>query len=137
MTDTLYLLLRREVFSERSTIGTLSGGGFVCDTLEDKDRKLEEFPNNKQFGKTAIPRGRYKVVLDWSPRFQIMLPHVLDVPGFEGVRIHPGNSAEDTDGCILVGSGRGEDFIRNSRATFEKFMTLLAVHAGPVQLEIV
>ncbi len=120
------LFLYRHTFSSVSTIGDLFvDGDYFCKTLEDADRKLE-CDGEKIPGKTAIPRGTYDVILDWSPRFKRELPHVLDVPGFAGIRIHPGNRAGDTEGCILVGSKVvSEDFIADSRYTFMVLMNRL------------
>ena len=73
-----------------------------CHTCEDEDRFLEK-GNVKVFGKTAIPRGKYRMITSQSQRFGRILPEVLDVPGFSGIRIHGGNTAEDSHGCILVG----------------------------------
>ena len=82
------------MFSEKSTIGKLVvDDTFFCYTLEDKDRYLETNPDGKVYGETAIPRGKYQVVIDYSQRFKRELPRLLHVPGFEGVRIHPGNYA--------------------------------------------
>ena len=81
-----------------------------CFTCEDEDRRLEtsleDIKERKVYGKTAIPRGTYRVVASFSNRFQKVLPEVLNVPGFTGIRIHGGNRAEDSHGCILVGKVR-------------------------------
>ena len=77
-------------------------GHAFCHTCEDEDRFLED-TGEKVFGKTAIPRGKYRLITSESPRFGRILPEVLHVPGFTGVRIHGGNTAEDSHGCILVG----------------------------------
>lgn len=112
------LTLRREQFTTESTIGSLLiDGQHECFTLEDEDRALEA-GGEKLYGRTAIPRGRYKIGLDWSPKYGRDMPHVLDVPGFEGIRIHSGNTARDTEGCILVGTERIPNYIRNSRIAF-------------------
>lgn len=93
------LKLVREVFGDKATIGKLYvNKDFECYTLEDKVRDTE-----KVFGETAIPYGVYQVILSMSPRFKRVLPLLVAVPGFEGVRIHPGNKPEDTEGCLLVG----------------------------------
>lgn len=89
--------------AEGYTLGILTRDGVqVGYTLEDEDRKLES-GGAKVFGKTAIPRGRYLVKLTYSNRFRKMLPQIMDVPGYEGVRIHGANTAEQLEGCIAVG----------------------------------
>lgn len=93
------LLLQRKWCVKDATIGELFlNGQFECYVLEDVVRLGSKVQNA-----TAIPTGTYRVVTDWSPRFQKNMLHILDVPGFEGIRIHPGNTAVDTDGCLLVG----------------------------------
>lgn len=107
------LLLRRLHKTENSTIGELYvDGKFECYTLEDKEREV------KIKSETAIPKGVYVVGITLSNRFKKMLPILIDVPNFEGVRIHPGNTNHDTEGCILVGTTRSQDFIGNSRIAF-------------------
>lgn len=134
------LMLYRDTFTEESTVGELSvDGEFFCYTLEDYDRKMED-GGKKEYGKTCIPRGTYDVVIDFSPKYNKDMPHVLSVPGFEGVRIHSGNVAADSEGCILVGSTKSKDFIGNSVVTFNKLMTLMDeayTKAVPITLEII
>ena len=79
----------------------------------------------KVHGKTAIPTGRYKVIISYSNRFKKYLPEIVGVPGFLGIRIHSGNSAADTEGCPLVGTTKGIDFIGNSRKAFTPLMAKL------------
>lgn len=111
--------VKRKIFTENSTIGELTiNGVFECYTLEDKDRELE-YGGVKVYGKTAIPKGRYNVVNSFSNRFKKYLPELLSVPQFSGVRIHQGNVAEHSEGCILVGATKGKDFIGNSRIAFD------------------
>ena len=126
------LLLNRKKETETSSIGELSiNGVFECYTLEDKDRGLiqsepiEQIQFKKVFGSTAIPKGRYEVVITFSDRFQKYMPLLLNVPGFEGIRIHSGNTAADTLGCILLGQESGEDQVWNSRAAFNAFLPKL------------
>ncbi len=96
------LTLKRIYQGEDYTIGRLSiDGRYFCDTLEDKVRDLPA--ETKIPGKTAIPAGIYKVEVTYSPKFGRKLPLLLDVPFFSGIRIHRGNTAVDTSGCILVG----------------------------------
>lgn len=117
------LLLQRETFSPDSTIGRLYVDSVIeCFTLEDTDRKLEE-GGEKIAGSTCIPRGIYRAILDYSNRFKRVLPRLLDVPNYVGVRIHPGNTSADTEGCILPGTGIGPDRLFNSRAAFEKLFS--------------
>lgn len=116
------ITVKRKRFSDISTIGELEiDGEFVCFTLEDRDRRLEE-GYEKVPGSTAIPRGKYKVTIDQSVRFKKRMPHILNVPGFEGVRIHSGNTAADTSGCILLGAVvTDNDAIGNSRVAYNDF----------------
>lgn len=122
------LTLNREIFTDESTIGELFVNGvYECLTLEDVVR-----PDGvKVRGKTAIPKGRYEVIINQSNRFKRLLPLLLNVPNFEGVRIHPGNDAGDTEGCILVGTTRSKNFIGGSRDAFNSlFGKLLSAHQG-------
>lgn len=125
------LTLIRDDCGPGRTLGTLRiDGVYFCQTLEDEDRRLEADPAAKIPGETAIPRGTYRVIIDHSQRFGRDMPHILDVPGYEGVRIHSGNTAADTDGCILVGNVRSGDRILNSRGAFLD----LAVRLGLEQM---
>ena len=100
---------------------------YFCDCLEDTDRNLKQsdtlayIAGIKIKHKTAIPYGTYQVVLSFSERFQKYLPELLHVPGFSGIRIHPGNTAADSSGCILPGV-REFDRVVNSRVTMTKLM---------------
>lgn len=133
----VHILIERDDKSPTHTGGRLSiDGTWECFTLEDVVRA----PGVKVPGQTAIPAGKYKIIIDDSPRFGRPLPHVLDVPDFTGVRIHPGNKVEDTEGCILVGQVRNGPTIERSRVAFNfLFDKLLAARANgsTVILEIV
>lgn len=95
--------VKRDICKENFTLGKMYlDGEFYGYTLEDTVRK----PGQKVPGKTAIPAGSYKVTVTYSPHFKKLLPLINDVPEFDGVRIHGGNSAADTDGCILVAKNR-------------------------------
>lgn len=118
------LKLNRIFLGSSATIGELLvNDKHLCDTLEDRVRPEGE----KVYGKTAIPEGTYEVKLTHSPRFKRILPEILNVPNFSGIRIHTGNSSKDTEGCILVGTwdGEKEDWVGNSRIAFDELMTLL------------
>lgn len=116
------MLLRRDAFNDVCTFGKLFVNGEpLCETLEDVDRRLED-GGIKIPGRTAIPRGEYRVIIDWSRRFHKNLPRLLNVPGFEGVRIHRGNHSGDTDGCILVGTHRLVDAVGSSTIAFAQLM---------------
>lgn len=115
------LLLRR---TNKLTEGLLYMSGLLfCDTLEDKWRDLTK--EKKVPGETCIPAGRYRVIMDYSNRFKRVMPHILDVPNFKGVRIHAGNTRADTEGCILLGSYRQEGIIIESKVTTDRFNTLI------------
>ncbi len=128
------LVLIREASQGNSTLGKLYiDGVFECYTLEDIVRKT------KIAGETAINAGKYKIIINMSNRFKKMLPLLLDVPGFEGVRIHPGNTAQDTEGCILVGTTSAHNptggFIGSSKLAFDKLFPKLQ-QASSITLEI-
>lgn len=131
------LALLRDTYTDKTTIGKLIlNGEEICDTLEDTVRN-----GPKILGKTAIPSGHYKVVVTYSNRFKTALPLLLDVPGFEGIRIHAGNTDADTEGCILVGirSDKTPNFIGNSRFTLTNIVypkILAAVQRGPVYIDV-
>ena len=113
------LSLIRKSQSEDFTLGELSiDGQFFCYTVEDKVRPVGE----KVFGKTAIPAGTYKVIINMSNHFKKEMPLLLNVPGFEGVRIHSGNTAEDSEGCIIIGMVKTENGVGMSRVAFTKMM---------------
>lgn len=123
----------RKYFTENSTIGELFiDGVFLCYTLEDKDRGLKQsdtlvwIKTKKIFGKTAIPYGTYNCGFTISHRFERVLPEIFDVKGFSGVRIHSGNTASDTEGCLLLGKGKGRDIIYESRSAMSEFMLKVA-----------
>jgi hypothetical protein len=110
----MIITIKRLYKSENSTIGEMTvDGKWECYTLEDKEREV------KIKSETAIPKGTYKVIINKSNRFKKLLPLLLNVPNFEGVRIHPGNTNHDTEGCILVGRTKSKDFIGQSRKAFE------------------
>lgn len=109
---TLKLKIFRTIFKPDTTYGVLSvDGEFFCDTIEDTDRRLEDNPEGKVYGKTAIPRGIYKVGITYSNRFKKPMLELFNVPGFTGVRIHGGRTHHDTEGCPLVGRLRGDRLV--------------------------
>lgn len=125
------LMLQREPSTVHSTPGRLFiDGVFECYTLEDVVRPV------KVYGQTAVPPGNYRVVLTMSPRFKRVLPLLLEVPNFEGIRIHPGNTDKDTEGCVLVGQTRSRDFVGNSRAAFDVLFKKLQAARSPIHIEI-
>jgi hypothetical protein len=118
------LTLNRIFLGTVATIGELWVNDLhLCDTLEDRVRPEGE----KVYGKTAIPEGTYEVKLTYSPRFKKILPEILNVPNFSGIRIHKGNQSSKTEGCVLVGTwdGKKEDWISDSKIAFNKLMSLL------------
>jgi hypothetical protein len=133
----------RETFTSKSTIGKMYiGGRFFCYTLEDVDRDknkdgdLNDPGEQKVYGQTAIPRGTYKVIVNMSNRFKVLMPLLLSVPGFEGIRVHNGNTSEHTHGCLLVGESKGKDFIGGSKMAFAKLMDILTKSKEPITIVI-
>lgn len=123
------ITVERMWFTANSTVGEMSlDGAFFCYTLEPRADQSQGKPY-------CIPAGQYAVTLQMSARFQMITPHVMDVPGFAEIEIHPGNYPKDTEGCCLVGSTRETDFVGNSRATFAQLMSQL--QAGPITITYV
>lgn len=117
---------------ENYTIGKVFvNGERMCESLEDTDRGLHqrmtaaEIAKRKIKGKTAIPTGTYNVKITYSPRFGKNLPLVEDVPGFSGIRIHSGNTAADTDGCILLGRNTTTGRVNDSRIWTNKLQSII------------
>lgn len=136
------ILVKRIAKKSKYTIGKMYiDGQYICDTLEDADRglnqnmSLKEINSKKVYGETAIPTGTYKVDMNtvspkfksrtWAKPYGGKLPRLVSVPGYDGVLIHPGNKAEDTLGCILVGENKAVGQVLNSQVTFKKIMSIL------------
>lgn len=146
--------LHRTFKGDSYTIGKLYlDGEYFCDTIEDKDRglfqnmPLEQIKEKKIKYQTAIPTGTYKVTLSvQSPKFSQKeqynfcngyLPRLIDVPGFEGILIHIGNTAEHSGGCILVGENKVKGKVINSTATFKKLYKRLKSATDEITIDIV
>lgn len=147
------LLLKRIARRDTYTIGKLYiDGVYFCDTIEDCDRGLDQSlpvcvnKKKKVYGKTAIPTGRYQVTLSMqSPRFSKKkqydfckgyLPRLINVPAFEGVLIHIGNTAADSEGCILVGKNKVVGKVLESTATFHALYEKLKEAKGYIFIKI-
>ena len=125
------LELTRVFIAEDYAIGHLSvDGEHFCDTLEDVPRDIK-IPD-----RTCIPKGSYKVVINYSNRFKKSMPHLLNVPGFEGIRIHPGNNADDTSGCILVGENTIKGGLTKSRDTYNALYEKMLNATRPIEIII-
>ncbi len=120
------LTVKRLAKNSAYTIGKLYiNNEYFCDTLEDTVRDIAPDGTGKVYARTAIPEGSYSVILAQSPRFKRLLPRLIDVPYFAGVLIHSGNTAEDTHGCILVGTNSVKGAVINSRAAEQRLVNLL------------
>ena len=130
------ILVKREYKKKDYTIGKMYiNGEYFCDTLEDTDRglactmSLAELKEVKEYGRTAIPTGEYVLTAEYSNRFKKVLPLIHDVPAFSGIRIHSGNSAADTEGCLLLGVATNPEengWVSNSRKTLNEFMKVIS-----------
>ena len=139
--DTMELKLVRDIFSAYSATGKLYiDSTFECYTLEDAVREVDGQPvaSWKVAGLTAIPRGKYKLAWTFSNRFQKNTLQIMDVPGFQGIRIHAGNDAGDTEGCILLGQMRLADKVYKSRdavkALEDKIVPVITGGEGDVHI---
>ena len=126
------IFVKRTIFNESNTLGEMFiDGKPFCYTCEDKvrdynnDGDLNDEGETKVYGETAIPKGVYKVILSMSNRFKRVMPEVLNVPHFSGIRIHKGNTAEQSHGCLLVGLGQTENGVSSSRLAFDALIKKL------------
>lgn len=138
------VLVDRKWKKDTYTIGRVYiDGEFYCNSMEDKDRGLAdwmsvgEISKKKVYGETAIPTGKYKVTMTYSAKYKRVMPQVMNVKGFAGIRIHSGNTAKDSLGCILLGKNDKPGWISNSRNICKKFEELLVKAGGTCDLEIV
>lgn len=125
-------VLIRKYLGDTYTIGHLYIDGiFFCNILEDKvrdtnkDGDLNDVGEQKVYGQTAIPYGTYKIIITMSNRFKRRLPLLVNVPGFEGIRIHPGNTQVDTHGCLLPGVNTEKGKVTSSKDTFDRLFKLM------------
>lgn len=138
------LTLKRIALRPTYTIGKLYiDDVYFCDTIEDTVRDLNKngkFDNGekKVHSKTAIPYGTYEIKWTYSPRFKKYTPQLMNVPSFEGIRIHAGNTSADTEGCLILGKNKQVGKVLNSRATINKFYSIIknACSNGKVTIEI-
>ena len=124
--------LVRIAFKSTYTIGKLYvDDTYFCDVLEDVDRGLDssmtesEILEKKVKGQTAIPTGHYVINITYSPKYKRMMPLLLDVKGFSGIRIHSGNSSKDTEGCLLVGKNKKVGMVLESRDTYQRLFKMM------------
>ena len=138
------LTLKRIANKKDYCIGKLYiNGQYFCDTLEDRDRGLddvmteEEIKSIKQYGTTAIPVGIYTVLLTYSPKYKKIMPLINNVKGYSGIRIHSGNTSKDTLGCLLVGKNTIVGRLTDSRNTYNAlFKRLQQKGSNKITIEI-
>ena len=138
------LTLKRIALRPTYTIGKLYiDNVYFCDTIEDTVRDINKngkFDNGekKVHSKTAIPYGTYEIKWTYSPRFKKYTPQLMNVPSFEGIRIHAGNTSADTEGCLILGENKQVGKVLNSRTTINKFYQIIieACSIGKVTIEI-
>jgi len=136
--------LERAYPKDTYTIGRFYiDGQRFSEAIEDRDRGLtQDMPEAqikslKVYGETAIPKGKYIVKMTYSPKYKRQMPEVLDVKGFSGIRIHSGNTAKDSLGCILLGRNTKVGMVTDSRKTCQEFERRLIAAGGMCELEIV
>ena len=138
------LTLKRIALRPTYTIGKLYiDDVYFCDTIEDTVRDINKngkFDNGEKkiHSKTAIPYGIYEIKWTYSPKFKKYTPQLMNVPAFEGIRIHAGNTSADTEGCLILGENKQVGKVLNSRATINKFYQIIkeACSKGKVTIEI-
>lgn len=126
------ILVKRIAKRDTYTIGKMYlDGKYFCDTLEDTDRNLKQTDSISSIkkvkipNKTAIPSGTYELIVNMSPKFKRRLPRLLNVPGFDGILIHRGNSDRETSGCLLVGENKIVGKVINSTKYETKLVSIL------------
>lgn len=124
--------LVRIAFKDTYTIGKLYVDGvYFSDVIEDKDRGLDdsmtvrEILNKKVKGETAIPTGHYNIEITYSPKYKRMMPLLIGVKGYSGIRIHSGNTSKDTEGCLLVGKNTKVGMVLESRNTYQRLFAMM------------
>lgn len=124
--------LRRIAFKDKYTIGKVYiNNKYFSDAIEDKDRGLydymdEEYILEKKIKhETAIPYGMYKLMWTYSPKYKRMMSEIIDVKGFSGIRIHSGNTEDDTSGCVILGFNKKVGKVLDSRKTCKKFDAII------------
>lgn len=143
----MLVAIERKWKKDTYTIGRVFiDGNFFSNSMEDRDRGLTknmplvDIQRIKVYGETAIPTGKYKVTMTYSHKYKRMMPQIMNVKGFSGIRIHSGNTAKDSLGCVLLGVATNPDkkeWIGDSRNTCKKFEELLIAAGGTCDLEIV
>ena len=138
--------LRRIAFKDKYTIGKVYiNNKYFCDSIEDKDRGLYDWQSveyileKKIKHETAIPYGMYKLMWSYSPKYKRFMPEVLGVKGFTGIRIHSGNTEEDSSGCILLGFNKKVGMVLDSRKTCKKFDAIIEEYykkGEPMTIEV-
>lgn len=145
--------VKRTFKGPKYTIGHMYiDGKYFCDTMEDVDRglddlmSLEEIKSKKVYGETAIPQGIYTISMNtvspkfknrtWAKKYDGIVPRLLDVKGYDGVLIHPFNTAEESLGCIGVGFNKVKGKIINSTDTYLKLMEILTQAEDEIELHI-
>lgn len=131
----LELKLKREESEDSFTLGAIKiDDQLFCYTVEDVERDLKDLNGDgdfndkgegKVYGETAIKKGRYRVIVTWSPKYKRLMPLLVNVEGFEGIRIHSGNKAEDSHGCIIIGLTRTKNGVGRSRDACRALMKIL------------
>ena len=125
------LELYRIAYRPTYTIGKLYvDGKYFCDTLEDTKREV------KIMHETCIPAGKYQVIINLSNRFKRLMPLLVNVPGFEGIRIHNGSNASHTSGCILIGKNSIVGQLTESKPIFENLLKILQSAKNKITIEI-
>lgn len=116
-------------------------GEYLCDTIEDTDRGLDDsmdlevIKKKKIKGETAIPTGKYMVSITYSPRFKKQMPLIENVKGYSGIRIHTGNTSKNTEGCLIVGKNTKVGMVTDSRNTYNALMKEL-LSANKIMIDI-